>query len=440
MTFKEIAGGMKDKCRPDESVISELKKKVSVTEDTTADVTEKQQDIAPPIQMKKSIFFRLVPALSLCVIIAAVLIAIPKGGVTGYSGGNEMATPPYETAAGVYATAPAMGGDEMAYETAVVATEAVTATGAATTAVMPSEAPLITEKPAEEPAVQTLPPSDTIPGCVETAYVPHWSDMKYYEQFSCLTYQGRDYCATDLIPSNSDLSYLDTVTATGYDIYTDTEHTMNFDLYSIAGYDSEIILAAAAEGQDEIRCYRSSFEPKTMGEWIDKLHIRDELIILGAYYMNTTGETKTIGDATYLVYTDEIYKFDDYSFVHDMLMPESAWEAVNEPDKDPFFMNEGGRKLDLSVSIPTFGIYSKSISVFDNGYISSNLGDTQKCFFIGKTAAQKFIDYVLENGEKTILYDSNKQWEDYDPSHAIPAAAEEEYSSDIVVVFTSVAE
>ena len=57
----------------------------------------------------------------------------------------------------------------------------------------------------------------------------------------------------------------------------------------------------------------------------------------------------------------------------------------------------------MSISVSLIGMNYKSISLTDGGYITTNLFETEKCFFVGKDKIDAIIKAIeLTQGEKYI--------------------------------------
>jgi hypothetical protein len=54
--------------------------------------------------------------------------------------------------------------------------------------------------------------------------------------------------------------------------------------------------------------------------------------------------------------------------------------------------------MSCSIDVNVIGQRNISLSVTENGYLTTNILATEKRFFIGKAAVNRFVDYVLEHG------------------------------------------
>ena len=73
--------------------------------------------------------------------------------------------------------------------------------------------------------------------------------------------------------------------------------------------------------------------------------------------------------------------------------------------------------MNISINFELLGYKNISIGITEDGYITTNILDTGKAFFIGPEKATEFMDYVLEtcDGYK-IVYKDNGQKENEENS------------------------
>ena len=64
-------------------------------------------------------------------------------------------------------------------------------------------------------------------------------------------------------------------------------------------------------------------------------------------------------------------------------------------------MNFGKELISVSINIELLGYENISLTVTEDGYLTTNILDTGKAFFIGKEKAEEFYGYVRENCEGT---------------------------------------
>ena len=76
-----------------------------------------------------------------------------------------------------------------------------------------------------------------------------------------------------------------------------------------------------------------------------------------------------------------------------MLLSDTTLENVYD-DREMYVSHMG-----ISVDIPLLGYENISLSVTEEGYLTTNILDTGKAFYIGKDKVNAFVDYVLNHCE-----------------------------------------
>ncbi len=253
----------------------------------------------------------------------------------------------------------------------------------------------------------------------ELAEIPHWEDMELYEQYSeiqidqtalsGITYSVhgtevppeliRDFIDTkeptdNLKSSDSSEATGLSVIALGWDEYAavageDGRRTCLATVYAIDKLSPECAIAVRYEGNDiYYAAVNSLYRPQTLGEFTDSLNLRETLVFSYALYeyQKSDGETATV-----------CFEKLDGEQIWDVLS--TCLEAENEYSDFDSFASEHEKLLDFSIDIPLLGYRNISISLWDNGYLETNILDTGKRFFIGEEALQKLLDYILNDCE-----------------------------------------
>lgn len=224
----------------------------------------------------------------------------------------------------------------------------------------------------------------------ETAQIPHWEDMKIYEQYSEIVLNTVSYHArSGEVPQAQLGEKLAEIIARGWDEYADlagedANRYLNASVYEITGISSECAVAVRYEGCDT--CYaavNSYYRPETLGQFIDNLKLENTLVFnfVSYEYQKPSGE-----------YADIRFENVDSAKIWEMLLSKPA--AANEYDDLDF--DRPKKIMDISVSLPILGYENISISLHENGYIATNILGTGKMFCIGEENTQALINYVLE--------------------------------------------
>ena len=127
------------------------------------------------------------------------------------------------------------------------------------------------------------------------------------------------------------------------------------------------------------------YRPATLKDFIDDLNLTETLSFGSIYYewMQENGEIAHI----------EFKNLND-AVVWNMLLSDTSLECVEFSGNDILING-----MSISVSIPLLGYENISLGVTENGYLTTNILNTGKAFFIGAKKAQMFMEYVIENCE-----------------------------------------
>lgn len=167
-------------------------------------------------------------------------------------------------------------------------------------------------------------------------------------------------------------------TATGQDYYSLEIHTMPVSIYSVKGFDTECVVAVQFDENDEyVYAYmNANYVPKTLGDMMKALDF-DNHFGTGRLELRTPGKSV-------------MYESIDKDMVLKLL--KSYKPAKNEPDKEP-----GKVVLTIAVSESVIGVDNKAMSFTEDGYVTFNILETLKCFYIGEEAVENLVEYVTKN-------------------------------------------
>ncbi len=85
----------------------------------------------------------------------------------------------------------------------------------------------------------------------------------------------------------------------------------------------------------------------------------------------------------------------DSSKIWELLLSDE--NAVNE--HSDFDFNQAKELLSISVDVPLLGYKNISIALYEDGYLTTNILDTGKKFYVGVENAQSFFHYVIDECE-----------------------------------------
>ena len=215
--------------------------------------------------------------------------------------------------------------------------------------------------------------------------VPSWDDMTVTQKFPYLSFNGYEYSTADrTVPEESAGKKITSATLTGTDSRTGKTYAINADIYEITGISKNCAVSIKFEGYKELYvCRNSGYRPETLGQLTDDLNLRETLTFGKAYATVKKGDT----------YTETEYSGLDGEKVWEMLLSDRELKNVKDYDS----MNFGKELISVSINIELLGYENISLTVTEDGYLTTNILDTGKAFFIGKEKAENFAEYVREN-------------------------------------------
>jgi len=225
----------------------------------------------------------------------------------------------------------------------------------------------------------------------ELAYEWSWEYLDIYEKFWLIDVNDDNYYYVNKkIPEDLLGEYLGEMIAYGYDYFGDGgRYEIDCVAYSIKGAPDNDAIAVKLEGTDEFVVYsifRYKFDPpKTFGEMIALKNLSENVSFLNYYYDHdedvwTAAKKYELSieqsDHVWKIFTEkcadaEAIKYEDY--------------------------HGSGQKISLVVSSDILPMNGLAIEVYAEGYIKTNIFLYGSCFFIGKSAANEIIEYVLTN-------------------------------------------
>lgn len=224
----------------------------------------------------------------------------------------------------------------------------------------------------------------------EVYEIPDWEERSIVEKFPSIPLNGVNYDAADtLVPADKTGNLIASAVLTGYDEQAGISHSINAAIYEIKGVSSVCAAAVKYEGYDGFYvCRNAYYRPETLGQFITDLNLRENL---------------TFGKAYGTVKKDE-NRYADMEYTG--LQPEKIWEMLfggetlkNVESFDS--MNFEPDLISISISLELLGYKNISLAVTGDGYLTTNILDTGKAFFIGTDKAREFTAYVRGSCEAT---------------------------------------
>lgn len=228
-----------------------------------------------------------------------------------------------------------------------------------------------------------------------------WDKMSIYQQFPSVKYGSNNYASKNVeISEDMITEKLGNATLTGKDDITGTKYTENAELYAIKGLSNECVIALKFVNMSQYYVYRNiEYKPSTLGQLIEDLNLKETLSFETVYYnydyVNENGDEQK-----------EKVEFSDVDddVIWNMLFDDLSLKNVYEDKEWPESV------MSISVNISVIGYKNISVALSKDGYLTTNILDSGKCFYIGEDKVQEFINYVVKNceGYRIVYINSNE--------------------------------
>ncbi len=249
---------------------------------------------------------------------------------------------------------------------------------------------IITEKNFGEEGIVPGPEIATEPALFpEMMISPQWIDKTTPEKYPEIS-DGKNiyYTQNTKISADNTENELFSGEMTGYDIYEDKTYITKGTAHSIKNIAPECAVAVKIDGEDGYYVYiNTEYVPETLGDMIVDLNLRETLSFGKAY-------SDRYENSPYRTYISRTYEDFDDSIVWNMILADTDIKNVS-------YDRYSEKIIHLSVDIPLLGYKNISMGVTKDGYIITNILNTQKCFFIGTEKAEAFGKYIEENVKYT---------------------------------------
>ena len=222
---------------------------------------------------------------------------------------------------------------------------------------------------------------------IDVDVIPKWEELSVSEQYHHLQMGAMEYGGTTKALSLDQIGEsLGNYTLSGFDEHNDTTHTNSGNVFKIAGISSDCAVAVQFANDESFYVYcNSDYRPETLGQFLKDLNLEETIRFGKAYY-----PYRKPNGAFATVEFEGVQKED----VLQMLLSDTT--APNVEDYDSMQFSEA---MSLSVDLPLLGYENVSLAVTEDGYLTTNLLDTGKAFFIGTDKVDAFIEHVLETCE-----------------------------------------
>ena len=222
----------------------------------------------------------------------------------------------------------------------------------------------------------------------EIAVLIPWEELPLSSQYTTLRLNGTGYtpCRSSRSPSQLGETLGDRE-VTGYD-EEERAHTRTCPVYALQGLSEEAVVAVQLNDTTLCAYLSDSYTPATLGDWIRDLNLR-ETLTFGLVY-DTPARLEE---------DSACYRLTDRGFVWEALLAAEAAPFAADLLEDPMAYKQVGQEvLTFSVSVPVLGQENVALIVTENGYLRSNVGQTEKLFFLGRETTEELRRRVRETG------------------------------------------
>lgn len=252
-----------------------------------------------------------------------------------------------------------------------------------------------------EPAIEIVPGS-------EMMIMPSWDALTISEKFMEIIHGDITYTSkVRKISEDNILSFISEEQMTGYDIYEDRTYTETGKIYSIKNISEKCAVAVKIGSDEDFYVFTNPwYSPDTLGEFINDLDLKNT-VRFGKGFADIYEYADTYSSHTRIIYAD----FDD-NLIWNMLLDDTS--VKNTEYNYPY------DRIGVETDLPLLGYKNISFSVTPDGYIITNILDTQKVFFVGSDKTNAFIKYLedsIPSKEQVTVYEMN-------PDGTIPGKSE----------------
>lgn len=218
--------------------------------------------------------------------------------------------------------------------------------------------------------------------------VPTWEYRSITEKFYSLEFLENNYSTRNTKIEKSFIEEkLGAAVLKGYDIYAEKEHSIGATIYKVKDFPEECVIALQFENDADYYVYINAYyRPETLGQFIEDLNLKETVYFGSVWYEYSDKDEQDNYHYEKIEFpevTDEII----WQMLFDNLITSNVHNDFEVHD----------RIMSISVNMPLFGYENISVSVSEDGYLTTNIFDTGKTFYIGKDKVEAFVNYVLEN-------------------------------------------
>ncbi len=220
----------------------------------------------------------------------------------------------------------------------------------------------------------------------ECVTIAQWTDRPIQLQYTQFSLASKTYTTGNCEIKKADTdTFIADAKLTGYDFYEDKNHFKDAKVYSVKKINPDCAVAVFFEEENKYYVYiNSEYTPDTLEDFINDLNLRENLIFTEGYYYENTEKQ----------FLSRTYKDFDDAVIWEKLLDNTDIRNISDNTYHE-------QLVSLSVDIPILGYRNIYLAATKDGYITTNILGSRKCFFIGTDKAESIAEYLYENIEYT---------------------------------------
>lgn len=213
-----------------------------------------------------------------------------------------------------------------------------------------------------------------------------WEYKTNAEKYHSVVFDGRIYSIKSLNMITADIlgETLGDCEAEGIDSYTEQKYNETFEVRKINGVSEEKLIAVGNDTGFYVYSLDDNEKPSTFGEMLDLY-----------------GLTQTISFERFTKYEgyDEkgYFSLNNDKYIWEILLDCRDAQLDNQNDS---FDRSNRNYLTFAVTSDALGVYKRVIYISEDGYFATNILNYSCSYFIGKDAAEKIIEYAMNNSDE----------------------------------------
>ncbi|MCI8309012.1 MAG: hypothetical protein HFJ45_02115 [Clostridia bacterium] len=217
----------------------------------------------------------------------------------------------------------------------------------------------------------------------EVLLVKKWEDKEIYEKYNEVKYNDIILSSNKSIIEEENIDiFLTKVVLNGYDD-TNTENKINANIYKIKGVSYNCAIAIKFENDMQYYVYINfKYKPNTLSDLVEDLNLKNTIYFDTIIYNNIDGQEN--------IEFENINDNDVWNLLFYNLSLNNEYSNIN---------NDSKCIMTIIARIPLLGYKKVNINIMSDGYIHTNILNTEEAFFIGEEKMQEFIEYISKNYE-----------------------------------------